>query len=406
MSDPGEPPVSPRLAEARRFLQGRQANWASRSGAPPTDDPIAVAQRRANERETNAVRDGAFIREGAFKYDATDEEDRWLRTRQIIERVSPGPFEDPRYLEMLARQAASIELALSPPRANPGIPPEVWSRIIIGTTGEPRSEAYSAVVAGTVVLAISGGMMDFMYQSAKALALAWQAKPASDGATLSFSGRPEDTEAVLNSDPYPVRLFRDTLTSWLYRGRPTAPSSVIPPPDRQAPIQLLINGAERFVLAHEYGHALLHHLKGAGLFSPADSPNDSPWDKEFAADAFALMSVIESSAALDRLPPNMALQGAAMAMKTHEIFDVVFHMTSDGSTTPEESATHPPFFQRIALLERMYVELHPDPETARQDLEGMLVPSRTLDQIWQRVRPELAEEFQVGRPLHPVWTST
>ncbi|MDQ1399211.1 MAG: hypothetical protein QOK20_1143, partial [Acidimicrobiaceae bacterium] len=72
----------------------------------------------------------------------------------------------------------------------------------------------------------------------------------------------------------------------------------------------------------------------------------------------------------------------------------------------EESATHPPFFQRIALLERMYVELHPDPETARQDLEGMLVPSRTLDQIWQRVRPELAEEFQVGRPLHPVWTST
>ena len=324
-------------------------------------------------------------------------------TRQIIERVSPGPFEDPVFFEMLARQAASVELALHPSDREGAISPGVLSRIIVGTIGQPRSEAYSASIADAALIAVSAGMMEFKYQCAKALVLAWKALPSA-GDLLNFSGKPEDTEEVLDADPYPVTLFRDTLTSWLYQGRPRAPESVLPPPARQTPITMLINSAERFVLAHEYGHVLMDELHVLGQASPAPPGANSAWDKEFAADSFGALVVIESGALLDRLPANMALEGAELAMKTDEIFDEVLDMATgahvpDAGTSGEAPASHPPFPQRILVLEHLYRQNHPDPAVADDDLPGTRVPAQTLDQIWKRTRPQLAAILQSGMPL-------
>ena len=329
-------------------------------------------------------------------------------THQIIERVSPGPFEDPVFFEMLARQAASVELALHPSDRDGAISPGVLSRIIVGTIGQPRSEAYSASIGDAALIAVSAGMMEFKYQCAKALVLAWKALPSAGEDLLSFSGKPEDIEEVLDTDSYPVTLFRDTLTSWLYEGRPRAPESVLPPPARQTPIAMLINSAERFVLAHEYGHVLMDELHVLGQASPAPPGANLAWDKEFAADSFGALVAVESGALLDRLPANMALEGAELAMKTDEIFDEVLDMASgahvpDAGTSGETPVSHPPFPQRILVLEQLYRQNHPDPAVADDDLPGMRVPAQTLDQIWKRTRPQLTAILQSGMPLHPVW---
>ena len=387
---------------ARRYLQQRQAYWASRAGAPAQGDAVALALQHAAHREESAVRDGSSIQQGPFTYDAGTEAARWSLTREIIQRVSPGPFEDARYFEMLARQAASVELGLSQSGTRTGITPGTFSRVIAGTTGEPRSEANTALAAGVAVIMVSAGMMEFMYQGSKALVLAWKETDPAPGAALSFSGRPEDTEEVLDSDPYPATLLRDTLTAWLFGGRPRASHSKLPPPQRSWPLSLLINGAERFVLGHEYGHALIEQLAVPELAAGGPAQDGSPWASEFAMDAFGAMTVLYSSAYLDRLPPNMALQGAAVAMKVHEIFDSVQAVVS-AEHGGEPPATHPPFDQRLQVIEQVYLRMHPDPGTAQRDLKGMLVPAQTLGQVWARIRQPVLAALSAGPPLHPVW---
>lgn len=83
----------------------------------PAHFDIALARRylrqRAAFRQASAVRDGPWYRTGPLKYQAGTEAARWSVTSEIIERVSPGPYEDPTFFELLARQAASLELGLS-----------------------------------------------------------------------------------------------------------------------------------------------------------------------------------------------------------------------------------------------------------------------------------------------------
>ena len=44
-----------------------------------------------------------------------------------------------------------------------------------------------------------------------------------------------------------------------------------------------------------------------------------------------------------------------------------------------------------------------DKLAADDDLVGMQVPARTLDQIWRRARPQLTTIMQSGIPLNAVW---
>jgi hypothetical protein len=390
------------LAYARQDLRQRQAQWGFLARAVVVENPVAAALSRAAAREANSRPDGSYLLDDVFRYPDDSERARWALTRQIIERVAPGPFEDPVFLEMLARQAASIEIALCPEGGT--ISPEALSRIIVGTIGQPRSEAYSAAIGDAAVIAVSAGMMEFIYQCAKVVVLSWKKRAPAGPGQVSFSVRPEDTAEVLGSDPYPVALLRSTLAAWLFKGRPRSAGSRLPSSAERIPVTRLINGAERFVLAHEYGHALMHELKVLSSATPAPPENESAWDKEFAADTFGALAVSESSRLLDLLPANIALMGAELVMKAHEIFDQVFGLVRGGEMPDESVASHPPFAQRAAVLEQLYLQLHPEPTIAREDLEGMRAPAETLDQIWARVAPELVGTLRAGMPLDPVWS--
>jgi hypothetical protein len=245
-----------------------------------------------------------------------------------------------------------------------------------------------------------------MYQASKALVLAWMQSDGPTPGSYSYSARAEDTEAQLHADPYPIRLFRDVIFGWLYEGYPRPASSAAPQPERGVPLGLLINHAERFVIAHEYGHALLHHLKVVPDGIPMPPGVSSSWHRELVADAFGILLIIDSCWWVDRLPANIALQGAMVAMKAHELFEQALVVARTGRVVaPQVSTSHPPFAERIALLEHIYLQSHPDPEAGRRDIEGMLAPSRTLDQLWDRVVPELQGRFATGAALHPLWSN-
>jgi hypothetical protein len=393
------------VTAARQYLRDEQARWARRALAPPVEDATAKALQFATDLVADGRPEGDRLRFGPFTYPAAAEKFRQARTRAIIERVEPGSFEDPRFLALLARQAASIEIAI---RDSPVGGPSAFdacSRVLLGTTGEPTSHGFSSLRSGHVVIAISAGMIDFMYQASKAASLALKRIDDKDSA-YAASTKIEDTQLELDANRYPVDLLYGTLATWLYEGRPRAPIAATPTPEQSWPIGLLDNSAERFVLGHEYGHAMNDLLPRVmpQLTAATPIPNDA-WSKEYLADAFSVVTSVTSASEIDALPANIALQGAVLAMKVHEIFDDARSVAAMGAVASiSGQVTHPPFEQRIEMLEEGFLLLGAnDTDGARAAMRGMLVPSETLDILWRRTLPRLIGDFASGRRLDALW---
>lgn len=343
------------------------------------------------------VPDGEWLRQGAFKYPESTERLRWSRTREILERIKPGPHEDADYIAMLAHQAAAIELCIAQWPRFTEHNSDLLTRIIIGTTVAPRSQGSTSLVAGCSVIEMSAGMIDLLYQSAKAIVLSWKRTDPKGKAAVGFSDRREDTEEVLDGNPYSTDLLCDTLATWLYEGRSRASYSEAPPDEYHPPLKLILSGAERFVLAHEYGHAVMD------LLAPQDVPATN-WERELRADDFATMVVAQSSDQLDLLPPAIALRGAVVAMRAHDVLDAALQIACHGHETGStSSSTHPSFETRLAALERFFVEASDDAKMAREQLPDLRVPAVTLGQLWDRIAPLLRAQHRAGRRLHAIW---
>jgi hypothetical protein len=400
MSDGSEKMLS--VAHARRLLRNTQREWARGMEPATGNEALELARQRTAERIAEARQEGEYVRVGVFRYLADIERARWDRTAEIVERVQPGPFEDGGYLEFLAYQAASVEMYLATADLDPSVEPALH-RIIFGTTGEPTSQASTRQVGDAAFIVMSAGMVSLMYQMAKAVTLSWMPKPAPKGAAISLSGDLQDTRTVIDRDPTSVNIVADTLLGWLYNGFPRPPDSMEPPPIYQPSLGLLTNYSERFVIAHEYGHGLVDQF-GIALPWVNDAQNMSGIDKEFRADVIASIVVAASAGELDGVAPNIALQGAVLAMKAHEIADRAIDLARGGDGAPSwRSTTHPPFEARAQLVEEVYRSLTQGVEDSRLDVAGMRVPADTAELLWERVSPRLRTELRTGRRLHPIW---
>lgn len=75
---------------------------------------------------------------------------RWDRTEAILRRADPGLYEDPRFHELLAHQAASMELCLPDSDGSADA-----RRVLLGTTSQARNEAFSALSHGYTLVLLS-----------------------------------------------------------------------------------------------------------------------------------------------------------------------------------------------------------------------------------------------------------
>ena len=392
------------VATARLLLRQSQRRWAAGIIADPSAaSPLQLADERAAQRVAGATVDGDFVYDGVFRYNKETEAQRWERTSAVIHRADPGPDEDGGYLEFLARQAASVEMAI----LAMGLVEDasILDGVLLGTSGEPRSDASTSSLKGSraAVICLSAGMVYLMYQAAKAVVLSWKPKPAAAESVVSFSARPEDTAAVLDADDAPVGQLSDTLISWFQYGIARPPNSVAPAPMYHPPLTLLTNFAERFVIAHEYCHALYDQF---AIAPPPWLPSqaDNPIDKELRADRFATAIISTSASAFDRMAPNVALQGAMVAMKIHEIADEAIEIVT--GLVPghrRANATHPPFDVRAAQVFEAYRSSIADLDDESLDPRALLVPAETADELWSRAKGRIEAFKASGTPLSPVW---
>lgn len=391
----------PEYAEAVNELRKRQEASRLRVGvANPinTSGVLELALQRADRRERNAVHREGFIVDGPFRYPEHTERLRWARTRDIIMRVSPGQDEDPNYLEMIARQAASVEMILRhehEAEAN-GSVSAICDHILLGTIPAFEASAYESRYGGSFYVLISSGLIEFAYQLAKAVVLSWKPIPRANGPPVSFSPNLEDIDEVLSRYSYPLELFKRTLTSYLFDGRPRIERHSSPPSHYHPPLSILVNTSERFVIAHEYGHAL-HEARDVVY------PEMGPTNEEFSSDIFAFYMLAQSGLVLDKLPPNFSLQGGFFVLTVMNIIKDALDLVRFGEVHANERfSSHPPPSNRIALWKQLYLD-----QVSSQDdslsIRIALFPCRTLESLWVRIREQCFEEWPSSQALHPIW---
>ncbi len=347
---------------------------------------------------------GKYLRIGCFKYPPKLEKLRWHRTEDVIRRVRPGIDEDPKYLAELAREAASLEIVIS--KAHTGSPdPMLLNRcdhVLLGTTAELEVDASSEQKAGFVLVLLRNGLIEFLYQAAKAVVLSWRPMRPKPGISGRMGVSAADVEKVLQRDHSTLECLSRTLHAYMFRGQPCPVGfDLRPQPKHVPPLSLLTIFNERFVIGHEYGHALWQDLNAA-YTRPAGI---SEWADEFTADFFAWFFTTISAAELDLVPPNVALQGGFFALYALEILRKTRDLIEFGSIQQDKGTkSHPPNQQRIDFLKKLYQQQNFG-TTAKfdLDLEEALIPAKTLEYLWSRIEHQFVDAFHQGRQLFPIW---
>jgi hypothetical protein len=388
--------------EAISVLRREQQTARRRCGlAEPvnSDDMLAHTLQRAETRENTAERRNGKIRDGLFGYSETLEPVRWSRTRDIIQRVVPAANEDPVYLEIVARQAASIEIVLRQENAQTlnSRNNELCNHVLIGTIPTLDSSAYTSRTRDYFTILISVGLIDFLYQVTKAMVLSWQPVAPHKNASVGFDNSPETVRQVLASNPLPLAYFTHSLSGYLFRGQPHVIGYSPPPVEYKYPLQLHTNFNERFVLAHEYGHTLINMLdiSHPDFFGPKE---------EFAADVFAFLILVDSGLVLDGMPPNVSLQSAFLVLTALQVLREALDLVRHGEIREDRGfVSHPPIAQRMETLQYLFQDKIDDGRVMNS-ITPLLRPAQTLSLLWHDAQPYFLRARAESQKLHAIWS--
>jgi hypothetical protein len=418
------------MSKAREFLRKQQETAIKQSGiasdqlgkiwfpwAPQhsdtTDLTIEALSLQQRFVETS---DPEVVRRGVFRFNRRNEKERIERAEDVVRRTQPGPFEDPRYFAILAYQAASIEAAWMGRR-------NVFDNFVLGTIHSPvvNGSTSTTGLSGCAVVILHSALMDFLYQTAKSVVAAIDPVRSKDGASaVSADIDLKRIGASLTEESPAVRRLRETMEAYFINGYPRATVDEPVEATHSPPLQLLISLAERWVIAHEYGHALA--FEGNVDFEP--DPHNPFWAEEFFADQQATVTTVLSAAKLDALPPDISVSSALFAVAALDVLRRAQLLARSGREQPDDgSATHPPFVERaqgvVATLRR-YFDVGPPsstsldltfvvrketPETHGFDAErarGAYAFANVLFEVWRHAKNGLAESLR-QRGLHPMW---
>jgi hypothetical protein len=397
---------------AAEYLKAKQAYFRQCLGLVPRrseEEVLELALKEVQKRQEQSVRQGDVIHEGAFQYSAPLEEQRWQQTRDIIQRVSPGMDEDPIYVEMLARQAASIEIVLCQKDTNSPNPKALalCERILLGTIAEfhPAAETWHRQNWDQFLVVLSYGLLVFLHHAAQAVFFNWRPQDPPPGTTVSYS---YDTK---NQSP---ELLYNTLYAFMFKGYQLADFDDRPPAEYESIIGLWVNYAERFVIAHEYGHTLFRQW---GKINPSWQVRPS-WQEEFLVDSFAFINTIESAGRLDSVAPNVAFTGVLFSLTCMNIIYKTLDLIRDGAVRQDDGTeTHPPTHRRISALKETYRQyigtdvkynVHVEGKSGQGKtidlgINGKLFPSDTLNLLWDSIQHIFLEAHEKKSRLHPIW---
>jgi hypothetical protein len=418
------------LLNARRILRTKQEESAAQFGdfrSFPTASTLELALRELTKaKQFKSTGDPQTVKRGVFRFDRNLEEQRIGLAEDLIRRVDPGPLEDPAIFALLAYQAASVEMAIPiVSQDGAGHDEARWSRFLLGTIPSTDVNAFATIGSdgGYTVVEVHAALIDFIYQAAKAVVAAQHPSRSTDGKTaVTARTAAEDIRSALSRNREPANHLYRTLEAYFFRGLTRGVRSERVPLQQQPLISLLVGMAERFVIAHEFGHGHTNSIK-------SQLPDLKPaWASELLADAYATAITVISASRLDRLPPEFALAGGIFSLACLKLVGQGLSLLRDGVNLEDTGgSSHPPFSLRAAQIVRAFhtffdvqyddvarsYELllvagrkqpkEPD-ETVRTHIDrGAYSSANTLFILWESVEEMLRCDHISKRPLHPMW---
>jgi hypothetical protein len=418
------------LSEARKFLRDMQAQHPTPAGL--LNDMLGRSMLDASLAELNKRRvfeptgDSNPVFRDGMAFDPKLETQRIDLADELIRRSDPGPFEDPRYLALLAYQAASLEMAL-PETLTQGIVGTRWGSILLGTIHAPEVNSFERTFAryGYTVVCLNSGLIEFGYQAAKVVTPILISHPDRRGRLALGEMDVKEIEARLAKNPEPVERLYRTLEAYYFKGYPRAFIGETVPGQQIPMLKFLTDLTERWVIAHEYGHGMSAGFQAlVGAQWPA-----SRYAEEYFADLDATILTALSATKLDGVPPEFALMGGTFALACLEVVQRGLAVVRDGKdSTDRGDQEHPPekdralfifdnFNRYLVIKENPYGPgdmdvafiAHPttppaaDPAMLELRRKRVFQFPNALLAVWQRAEPRLQADFTNGRPLHAIW---
>lgn len=206
-------------------LRAHQEECCKYLGLTPAcsaDQQLEQALTYSRQFQKTAKAAGEYLRIGCFKYPPELERLRWQRTEEVIRRVRPGLDEDPIYLAELAREAASLEIVIS--KAQTGSPDpkmlNLCDHVLLGTTRDVEVDSEAEPKAGYVLVLLRYGLIEFLYQAAKAVVLSWLPLRPKPGTSGGMGVSQADVDKVLQRDDSTLQLLSRSLHSFMFCGLP------------------------------------------------------------------------------------------------------------------------------------------------------------------------------------------
>jgi hypothetical protein len=413
------------LLQARQFLRKQQEKAATGvQGFPYARfDNITEQALKSlkDQREVIPTDDPHIVRRGAFRFNREMEEERIRLSEDLVRRVQPGPFEDPNYFALLTYQAASIEMAM---RALLKKDNDRFSLFLLGTIHKPDVNAFAEIFpcSGYTVVVLHSAIIDFVYQAAKAVVETLNPIRTINGTSAVHADtRLEKIRAELGRNPAPADRIYRTLESYFFYGYPRAFANE-PIKEEHVPVlSILISMAERWIIAHEYGHGL---AIGRNFHS---APSNESWAKEFFADTQAAILSVYSADLLDSLPPEFALSGGNFTLACLDVLRRAQSiLQKKGHESPDRgSDTHPPYevraeqnlaafrqffdveYKNRGLFDLKFVIRKEPPKDhtfgSEEHIRRVYEFSTVLFEIWPYVKAKLIQQVILKRPLHTMW---
>jgi hypothetical protein len=421
------------LMQARELLRQEQSEHPTprglaqlRSGESVVATTLAYLDQR---RKFEPAGVPGRVKRSGLTFEREIEERRIALAEDLVRRTDPGPFEDPNYLALLAYQAASIELAL-PDSADGRKIDWGWDRFLLGTVHYRELNAYSRTILSPqnyTIVVLYSGLIEFAYQAAKAVIAALHPVQSTvPGRSVSAEASDQHVADELSHNKEPSeRLYRTLEAYFFTTGYPRALHDESVPAEQVIPLNLLIDMAERWIIAHEYGHGFAART----AFAPkaASATESSAQAEEYFADDNGLVLTVLSSARLDHVGPVFSLAGPAFALACLEVLRRSVSVIRQGRVLPDEGdKDHPPNKARfdnilnafdfhfdvlqddqagldLALVHRPPDWTPADSETRRDRRAAVMQWSNTLFTIWNQARPLLQKDHDSQRTLHAIW---
>lgn len=241
---------------------------------------------------------------------------------------------------------------------------------------------------GDHVVFFERGLFVFLHQIAKALAGCLVQKESDRPGYAMLSMDPDDVRRNLDRDKLPIFFFATTLATYLSTGDPIHSSPAPLAPVLQQRIGLsLLQGAELFLMGHEYGHVIAKHLE-SGTRSARALPDALSqevlfsWKQEIEADAIGLQLSIPAFIEHWDNSPEFAYAGAEFFLSCAEMIERCASTFRTGQPNSEEAASHPPPSVRREVLRRRLAQLAP--REAAGVIETAEAYNSILEELWSR----------------------